>query len=136
MSFKFQRKLVEIPNTHLRFVRPRCDYMVAVSSCLDAITGLRKLEALYQLYGSLYLVLYDPPLPFALCCSFSCKPIWQGRRRSSGCAVYGVNPDIIRIWDHFRFMPSSKWFQSADVRLERSKNKVQSSKNAQKINRK
>lgn len=46
MPLEFEGEFVQIPDSHLGFVRPRCDCMMSVPGGFDFVARLWKLESL------------------------------------------------------------------------------------------
>jgi len=52
MSLELETQLVQIPNTHLGFIRPSSDSMMSIPRSPDFVASLGKFEVLYQFEGS------------------------------------------------------------------------------------
>lgn len=68
MSLKLETQLTQIPNPHLRLIRPSSNDMVSVPSSFDFVASFRKFEVLYEFEGSFDMF---PLFPFPLLrCAF------------------------------------------------------------------
>jgi len=52
MSLEFETQLAQIPNPHLRFIRPSSDNMMTVPSRSDFVASFGKFEVLYEFESS------------------------------------------------------------------------------------
>ena len=77
MSLELETQLVQIPNPHLRFIRPSGDYMMSVPGGFDSVTSLGKFKVLYEFEGSFDMFSLFA-FPF-LRCAFPDQPVWEGR---------------------------------------------------------
>jgi len=63
VSLELETQLVQIPNPHLRFIRPSSNNMVSVPSRLDFVAGFWKFEVLDEFESSFDMF---PLFPFPL----------------------------------------------------------------------
>ena len=52
MSLELETQLVQIPNAHLRFIRPSSDNVMPIPSRFDFVASFGKFEVLYEFEGS------------------------------------------------------------------------------------
>jgi hypothetical protein len=91
VSFKFERKLVEVPYPHLGFVYAGCHYMVSVAGGFYFVAGFGELESLDELNGSLDMLL-DGAFSFRRR-ALPCEPVWERGGRAGRCSVDSVDLD-------------------------------------------
>ena len=63
MSLELETQLVQIPDPHLRFVRPSSNSVMSIPSGPDLVGGFGEFEVLYKFKGAFYMF---PLLSFPL----------------------------------------------------------------------
>ena len=66
MPLELETQLVQIPNPHLRFIRPSSNNMMSVPSRSDFVASFRKFEVLYEFESSFDMFPLFP-FPFLRC---------------------------------------------------------------------
>lgn len=96
MPLELEGELVQIPDSHLGFVRPRCNCMVSVPSGFDFVACLWKLESLDEFYLTFDMFSESPFSLYFRRPGFR-EPVGYRGRGSRDGAVDGVNLDIAHL---------------------------------------
>ena len=76
MPLELESELVEVPDPHLRLIRPSGDCMVPIAGGPDPVARLGELEVLYEFNSTLDLLLHCSAFALFLDGTFASKPVW------------------------------------------------------------